>query len=90
MNYLDKTFEVTANKMDKKLYNITKAIEFLLGDESEVEELLSDSDFEKDILDPVPAKTLGNQSDSDDKENLPLQEIMKKMMMKTQPKHLLL
>ena len=32
MNYLDKTFEVTANKMDKKLYDITKAIEFLLGD----------------------------------------------------------
>ena len=90
MNYLDKTFEVTANKMNKKLYNITKAMKFLLGDESEGEDLLSDSDFEKDILDSVPAKTLGNQSDSDDKENLPLQEIMKKMMMKTQPKHLLL
>ena len=83
--------------MDKKSYDLTEAIDFVLGDESEVEELLSDCDFEEDILDLVPANTLGNQSDSDDEENLPLQELvikkeetMKKMMMKTQPKHLLL
>ena len=49
----------------------------MLGDKSEVEELLSDSDFEEDILDSVPANTLGNQSDFDEEENLSLQELVK-------------
>ena len=39
--------------------------------------MLSDSDFKEDVLDLVPAKALGNQSYSDEKENLPLQELVK-------------
>ena len=63
--------------MDKKSYDLTEAIDFVLGDKSEVEELLSDSDFEENILDSVPANTLGNQSDFDEEENLSLQELVK-------------
>ena len=62
------TFDITANKMDKKSYDLTEAIDLVLGDESEVEELLSDS--EEDILDFIPA----NASE----ENLSLQELVKK------------
>ena len=83
--------------MDEKSYDLTEAIDFVLGDESEVEE--SDSDFEEDI-DSMPANAFGNESDSGEEENLPLQElvkekkrkkttlaqIMKKMVTNTQPK----
>ena len=64
--------------MDKKSYNLTETIDFVLGDESDVEELLSDSDFEKDILDSGPENALRNQSDSDKGENLRLQELVKR------------
>ena len=77
INYLLEIFDITAQEMDKKLYNLIEAVDFVQGDESEVEELLSDSDFKEDVLDLVPAKALGNQSYSDEKENLPLQELEK-------------
>ena len=40
-----------------------------MRDESKVEELLSDSDFEEGTLDSLTANALGYQSDSDEEEN---------------------
>lgn len=58
--------------MNKKLYDLMEAIDFMLGDQSEVEKLLSNSHFEESILDLLSVNALGNQSDSDEDKNLPL------------------
>ena len=63
--------------MNKK-YDLTEAIDFMLGDQSEVEKLLSNSHFDESILDLLSANALGNQSDSDEDKNLPLQQLVKK------------
>ena len=48
-----------------------------MRDKSKVEELLSDSDFDEGTLDSLTANALRYQSDSDEEENLPLQELVK-------------
>ena len=49
-----------------------------MRDKSKVEELLSDSDFDEGTLDSLTANASRYQSDSDEEENLPLQELVKK------------
>ena len=51
INYSHETINIIAKKMNKKLYDLTEAIDFMLGDQSEVEKLLSNSHFEESILD---------------------------------------
>ena len=72
------TINITAKKINKKLHDLTEDTDFMLGDESEVEESLFNSNFEENILDLLSANALGSQSDSDEDKNLPLQQLVRK------------
>ena len=58
--------------IENKSYTLDQALDFVLADDSVLEKLDSDPDYEDDILKKNENKNNGDQSDPDEEEEVPL------------------